>query len=520
MIQYYYVLALKARTDYMFCAGFFHTRKNLKNFSKEVIKSHLAVLIWCGKRDKHFSNHKGKEVRLMKPSDFQKTVQCRFESCLKKVVRSVVKDYYKELNRRKNKEISFSELPDHGSFHDGKELYTMSNVKRKDSKNRNLRNGESQRKDGRYVYKYTDIYGKPQFIYSWKLVPTDKTPAGKRDDISLREKETQIKKDLNDGIDTAGGKMTVCQLYDKKNSQRKNIKRATEKGRQYLMNALKNDPLGMRAIDTVKQSDAKEWAIRMSEKGYAYKTIDNYKRSLKASFYMAIQDDCIRKNPFEFKLSDVLEDDTEQKVILTPEQEERLLAFMEKDKIYSKYYDEVVLLLETGLRISEFCGLTTHIDMQNRILNIDHQLLKDSEIGYYIETPKTKNGKRELPLTERAYQAIQRILKNRGKAQPLIVGGYSNFLFLNREGLPKVAGNYEGMVRGLIKKYNKYHTDKLPNITPHSFRHTYCTNMANRGMNPNTLQYLMGHANITMTLGYYAHGTFQSAKAELERLAC
>ena len=91
-----------------------------------------------------------------------------------------------------------------------------------------------------------------------------------------------------------------------------------------------------------------------------------------------------------------------------------------------------MLLLETGLRISEFWGLTTHIDMLNRILNIDHQLLKDSEMGYYIETPKDlKNGKRELPLTERAYQAIQRILKNRGKAQPLIVGGYSNFLFLN-----------------------------------------------------------------------------------------
>ena len=104
-------------------------------------------------------------------------------------------------------------------------------------------------------------------------------------------------------------------------------------------------------------------------------------------------------SPFEFTLSDVLEDDTEQKVILTSEQEERLLAFMETDKIYSKYYDEVVLLLETGLRISEFCGLTTHSDMQNRILNIDHQLLKDSEMGYYIETPKTKNGKRELPLT-------------------------------------------------------------------------------------------------------------------------
>ena len=80
----------------------FSDQSHFSKFFKEVIKSHLAVLIWCGKRDKHFSNHKGKEVRLMKPSDFQKTVQCRFESCLKKVVRSVVKDYYKELNRRKN----------------------------------------------------------------------------------------------------------------------------------------------------------------------------------------------------------------------------------------------------------------------------------------------------------------------------------------------------------------------------------------------------------------------------------
>ena len=65
LLKIEYVLALKARTDYMFCAGFFHTRKKFKNFSKEVIKSHLSFPIWCGKRDKHFSNHKGKEVRLM-----------------------------------------------------------------------------------------------------------------------------------------------------------------------------------------------------------------------------------------------------------------------------------------------------------------------------------------------------------------------------------------------------------------------------------------------------------------------
>ena len=346
-----------------------------------------------------------------------------------------------------------------------------------------------------------------------------RSPAGKHEDLSLREKQKKIKKDLDDGINTIGGKMTVCQLYAKKNSQRKNVKRNTEKGRQYLMKILENDPLSARSIDTVKLSDGKECAMRMYENGFSYKTISNYKRSLKASFYMAIEDDCIRKNPFNFKLSDVLEDNSEPKVILTPEQEEKMLAFMEQDKTYSKYYDEVVILLETGLRISEFFGLTIHIDMANRIINVDHQLLKDTEIGYYIETPKTKKGERQLPMTERAYQAFKRVLQNRGKAEPIVINGYSNFLFLNQKGFPKVASNCVSMLRGLVKKYNKTHKDQLPNITPHSFRHTYCTNMANKGMNPNTLQYIMGHSNITMTLGYYAHGTFNSAKAELERLA-
>lgn len=88
--------------------------------------------------------------------------------------------------------------------------------KRRDNKNRILRTGESQRKDGRYAYKYIDTFGKPQFVYSWKLVPTDKTPAGKRDDIALREKEKEIQKDLDDGIDHIGKKMTVCQLYAKR----------------------------------------------------------------------------------------------------------------------------------------------------------------------------------------------------------------------------------------------------------------------------------------------------------------
>lgn len=405
-----------------------------------------------------------------------------------------------------------------GSLLYGKELQIMSE-KRRDNKGRILRTGESQRKDGRYAYKYTDAYGKPQFVYSWKLVATDKTPAGKRDTPALREKIKEICRDLDDGIDTIGKKMTVCQLYAKQNGLRKNIKHGTKKGRDYLMSLLRDDPIGMRSIDTVKQSDAKEWAIRMSEKGFAYQSISNYKRSLTAAFNTAIEDDCIRKNPFIFALDTVIEDDRKPKEALTPEQVDSLLAFMEQDAVYKKYRDEVIILLGTGLRISEFCGLTTALDFKNRSINVDHQLLRDAEIGYYIETPKTKNGIRQIPMSEEVFQALKRVMKNRNRTAAFSVDGYKNFLFLKKDGTPKVAANYCSMLTGLVKKYNKQHKEQLPHITPHILRHTFCTRLANAGMNPKALQYIMGHANITMTLNYYAHATYDSAKAEMERLA-
>lgn len=393
--------------------------------------------------------------------------------------------------------------------------------KRRDSKNRILRSGESQRKDGRYAFKYTDAFGKPQFVYAWKLVPTDKTPAGKRDDISLREKIKEIQKDLDDGIDTVGKKMTVCQLYAKQIRHHGNVRPNTVQGRNHLMGILEQDRFGAASIDSVKMSDAKEWALRMKEKGYSYKTISNYKRSLKAAFYTAIQDDCIRKNPFDFQISAVLEDDTNPKVPLTASQEKSLLDFILNDKIYRKYYDEIVILLGTGLRISELCGLTvSDLDFEERTITVDHQLLKSTETGYYVETPKTKSGIRQVPMSEKVAQALRNVLANRRPARLEEVGGYRDFVFLNQNGDPKVAGNYQGMFRGLARKYAKTEREPLPEVmTPHTMRHTFCTNLANAGMNPKALQYIMGHSNITMTLNYYAHATFDSAKAEMERLA-
>ena len=355
-------------------------------------------------------------------------------------------------------------------------------------------------------------------MYSWKLVATDRVPKGKRDDLSLREKEREIQRDLEDGIDTKGKKMTLCELYAKKTAQRINVKKNRLAGRKYLMDALKQDKLGSRSIDSIKPSDAKEWAVRMKEKGYGFKTISNYKRSLKASFYMAIEDDYVRKNPFDFQLSEVIDDDSESRQALSEEQEEKLLSFLQYDTVYQKYYDDVLILLKTGLRISELCGLTVQdLDFENHTLNIDHQLLRNQE-GYYIETPKTKCGIRKVPMSEEAGKAFQRVLKRKKTGKGIVIDGYRNFLFLNQKGMLMTACYYTSTLRNIVKKYNKYHDEPLPKITPHILRHTFCTRLAQKNMNPKNLQYIMGHSSIMITLNLYAHASQTGANMEMRSL--
>lgn len=391
--------------------------------------------------------------------------------------------------------------------------------KRRDNRNRVLRTGESQRKDGRYVYKYNPAPGISRFVYSWKLVPTDRVPSGKQNCPSLREKEQVIRRDLEDGISPLGGNMTVCQLYEKQNRCRPNVRAKTVVSRGQLMRLLREDGIGLRPIASVRMSDAKEWALRMARRGYAYNTIRNHKRSLSAAFHLAVQDDLLRKNPFSFKLGDVLCDDTPPREPLSPTQEASLLAFVAADAVYSRYLDEIVILLRTGLRVSEFCGLTDpDLDFEAGVIRVERQLLKEHGV-YYTAPPKTKSGTRLVPMCSEAREALIRLQAKRHRAAHAPIDGHRGFLLIARTGMPKVAGSFEKVFHNLAVKYNARHADPLPAIfTPHTMRHTFCTAMANAGMNPKALQYIMGHSSIQMTLDYYAHATPDSAIAEMRRL--
>ena len=157
------------------------------------------------------------------------------------------------------------------------------------------------------------------------------------------------------------------------------------------------------------------------------------------------------------------------------------------------------------------------IDFENGYIHVSHQLIFENG-AYRIEPPKTKAGVREIPMTEFALKAIKDEMQNKKNAQPVKIDGHSDFIFLNKKGLPMYGVAYATEFSAMIKKYNKSHEkEPLPKISPHTLRHTFCTNMAkNRDLSPADLQKIMGHENITTTLGYYAHGSAESAKAAIK----
>lgn len=394
--------------------------------------------------------------------------------------------------------------------------------KRRDNKNRILRNGESQRKDGRYRYTYVDENGVQKDFYSWKLEPTDKIPVGKRDCISLREQIRELNKKVSLGLISNGGNINVLELVRRYVATKTGVTHNTEAGYKTVIRILEKEDFGKKRIDAVKVSDAKLWLIKLQkEDKRSYSAIHSIRGVVRPAFQMAVDDDVLVKNPFEFQLATVVINDAVMREAITRAEERKFLEFVKNDSHFCNYYDGIFLLFKTGMRISEFVGLTIYdLDLKKQEIHIDHQLQRKRDGTYVIVPTKTNAGTRVLPMSAEVYQCCKRILKNRNtpEIEP-VVDGVSGFLFFDKDNKPTIALHWEHYFKHICQKYNKIYKVQMPKVTPHVCRHTYCSNMARSGMNPKTLQYLMGHSDIGVTLNTYTHLGLEEAKAEINRIA-
>ena len=397
---------------------------------------------------------------------------------------------------------------------------------RKDNRGRNLKTGESQRKDGRYMYRYIDERSRKRMtIYDDDLV-------------NLRNRENEISKDIDDDIvtDPESRKITLNTLFEQNMLLRK-LAPGTRMNYVNMWNRYVRNNIGQMKVIQIKPSHIKLFYAELSRRKLSHSTIKHLHTLIYPSLEMALDDDLIRKNPSRNTLKDNGMPPKE-KFALTIRQQRNLLEFVGKSTIYNVYLPMLQIMIETCFRCGEIIGLTwSDVDMKKKVISIDHQLVyKDFGDGnghsFHITKPKTEAGIRRFPMTENIYKAFEKqrrqnfMLGLHGTAK---VDGFTGFIFNSKNDNPMMPSALNNVLYNIVKAYNLQEVDNakkerrepeiLPRISAHIFRHTGCTRMAESGMDMKVVQYLMGHANIDVTMNVYNHITDESRiETELAKL--
>lgn len=391
-------------------------------------------------------------------------------------------------------------------------------VRRKDNKGRVLQKGESQRKDGRYVYQYTDLQGTRKSIYA-------------KDLSDLRKKKREVIRDLEDRIDTYGATITLNQLFDRYLSLKTNIRNSTRQNYIDLWNNnIRHTPLGSKQVRKIVKSDILKLYKSFSDRGLKYSTLRTFDGMLIPSFNLAVADDLIRKNPCIGCAREYKKSDARERVALSRPQEQQLVNYISSDIIYAKHLPMIKVALKTGLRCGELIGLTwSDVDFDKEEINVNHQLVYkkvDGRYKFYAEAPKTKSGTRIIPMTKEVKHELliqkQRQIMN-GTPSKVIINGYHDFCFTTKNRVPIMPSAVNSVLYNIVNAYNKRVNEcegeeKLPRISAHILRHTACTRMAEYGMDIKVLQYIMGHNSIDVTMNVYNHVSAERNKEEMKKM--
>lgn len=409
--------------------------------------------------------------------------------------------------------------------------------KRRDNKGRILRNGEVQRSDGKYMFRYTDLNGERKTVYSWRLVATDPLPQGRRGGEALRDMEKTILRDIDDGILTHEAKqITVYKMFQILMETKSKLRKSTRNLYHSLYFSHIHDALGDRMLSAVKFTQIQRFYLDLlQKKKLKASTVRRVHTVLYQLFELAVRDDLIRKNPSTDVPATIAEmhNIDSKRHALTEEQQERFITYVYATGKFRRWGPLFTVMLGTGLRIGEALGLRwCDCDFDNMVIDVNHEILyKPSESGKYeyrVEPPKTKAGVRKIPMFLDVYRALMEMKRVASRFDPegFEVDGYSGFIFLNQCGKVFTPPTVFDALRRIVDEYNEEERSLsdfedrepcyIPRFSSHILRHTFCTRMCENEPNIKVVQDVMGHRSIRTTMDVYNDAT---AKKKQETFA-
>ena len=402
---------------------------------------------------------------------------------------------------------------------------------RKDNKGRVLRKGESQRsQDNRYIFTYTNPLGKRGYVYANSLQ-------------ELREKEGKLIRDQLDGLDLyVAGKADLNFLVDRYMKTKNNLATSTYANYRYMYDHFCSDSFGKKLVADIKYSDVLHFYLHMLDEGMKIKTVASLHCVLHPAFDLAVRDEIIRKNPSDGVMAEIRKHQGRaQKVdrALTISQQKELMEYVTDHPLYDCWRPLFTVLLGTGCRIGEICGLRWEdIDLNNRVIDINHSMTyfrrgkqAPYKFEFRFEPPKTKAGIRKIPMLDPVYDVLTELYEQQKEEgfSPLVVDGATGFIFINKLGNLYKHNAIDHSIRRIVNTHNaeeivkakKEHREPilLPFFSCHTFRHTFCTRFCENESNVKVIQAVMGHSDINTTMDIYAEVTEQKKYKAMENLS-
>lgn len=382
-------------------------------------------------------------------------------------------------------------------------------------KERKLEKGESKRKDGRYMYRYTDSNGKRHAIYAKTLT-------------ELRIQERQIKRDkkeLNEYVTTGA---SVNFVFDRYISLKTNLKQNTRSNYIYIYNKFIRDGFGRRNINEIRFSDVKQFYVSLLSAGLQVNTLDNIHTVLHPTFQLAVRDNVIRSNPSDGVMAELKKNDGKNKGIrhaLTLEQQRAFLNYIANSPVYCHWLPLFTFLFGTGCRIGEAVGIRWEdVDFEKKEISVNHSLEymldENRKAAWHVSTPKTAAGVRVIPLLKEVEEALLEEKENQkrtGVNNVDEVDGMTGFMFANRFGKLLLPSSVNRAIVRISDAYNAEETVRaarekrepilIPHFSAHHIRHTFATRLCEHESNQKVIQSIMGHADIATTMNIYAEAT-------------
>ncbi len=374
----------------------------------------------------------------------------------------------------------------------------------KSLKGKELGKGITQRKDGLYQARFTNRFGKRSTLY-------DKTYSGITK--KLREAQYADEKELN----VVDSNITLDEWFETWiDTCKKNCRANSIQTYNVRYNRIKK-ALGWRRLTQLN-------LIVMQEAINALGTDNQRKESKKVLVDMlnkAVDSELLTKNVAK-QINTVVTKDKKkvQRVMTRQETEVFLTAAYE-----TFYYQLFVLALETGMRVGELCGLQwDDVDFTKNVIHVRHSLCyfqKDGSYVFEMHDTKTESGMRDIPLTAKAIKA----LKEQYMRKQSILGrgiepmkGYENLVFVTKNNQPTTEFLITQSIRATLKRINNANSDtEFSRITPHTFRHTFATRYIEAGVQPKTVQKLLGHSQLQLTMDLYCHVTDDALYEAVEK---